>query len=281
VHQDLHDARMGNHTWFLLSLEPAEPGTIGVFAYPYRTKVRNLICTDKVIGWAVWENEKKRHRKDGMYFPLKTLGADEPPCPRMGLPDFLDVFHSMGVFEEEPYFLGYAKEGDDLSVFYPAAREIQAEWFEERLNEVARNISYQSDENGWSDDYALALLEKERKRMLKYQRDIDKERNVREKQRRLRQAPLIRNKEISIPADNVVLREISRPKRTISLKLRFAVLTRDKFTCRYCGRSAPDVPLHIDHVIAYSKGGPTTVDNLVTSCRDCNLGKGAQTLPDS
>jgi 5-methylcytosine-specific restriction endonuclease McrA len=27
-------------------------------------------------------------------------------------------------------------------------------------------------------------------------------------------------------------------------------------------------------VVPVSKGGPTTMDNLVTACRECNLGKG-------
>jgi predicted XRE-type DNA-binding protein len=55
--------------------------------------------------------------------------------------------------------------------------------------------------------------------------------------------------------------------------LRFQVLERDEFTCQYCGAKAPDAILNVDHVVAESKGGPTTADNLITSCRDCNFGK--------
>jgi thioredoxin-like negative regulator of GroEL len=36
--------------------------------------------------------------------------------------------------------------------------------------------------------------------------------------------------------------------------------------------------LHADHVIAESKGGPTTLENLVTACMDCNLGKSDKDL---
>jgi hypothetical protein len=66
----------------------------------------------------------------------------------------------------------------------------------------------------------------------------------------------------------------------ISKSLRFDVLKRDDFTCQYCGRKAPDVVLHCDHKVPVSKGGPTTLQNLTTSCEDCNLGKRDKLLSD-
>lgn len=65
-------------------------------------------------------------------------------------------------------------------------------------------------------------------------------------------------------------------QRDPSPRLRFEVLARDKFTCRYCGASPskdPEVTLHIDHIIPWSKGGETTLENLQTLCSKCNLGK--------
>lgn len=66
----------------------------------------------------------------------------------------------------------------------------------------------------------------------------------------------------------------------ISKRLRYEILRRDNHACRYCGRAAPDVKLHIDHVIPVSLGGaekdPT---NLVTSCAECNGGK-TSSAPD-
>lgn len=64
--------------------------------------------------------------------------------------------------------------------------------------------------------------------------------------------------------------------RTVSLKLRFRVLTRDNFACKACGRSPanhPGLDLQVDHVVPYANGGETEVDNLQTLCRECNLGK--------
>lgn len=65
----------------------------------------------------------------------------------------------------------------------------------------------------------------------------------------------------------------------MSPRLRFSILARDHFTCRYCGRKAPTVELHVDHVFPTSAGGEDTPDNLVTACQDCNLGKRADILP--
>jgi len=66
----------------------------------------------------------------------------------------------------------------------------------------------------------------------------------------------------------------------ISPKIRFEVFKRDNFTCRYCGRKTPQVVLEVDHIIPVSKGGTDDMDNLVTSCWECNRGKGATLLTE-
>lgn len=63
-------------------------------------------------------------------------------------------------------------------------------------------------------------------------------------------------------------------RRSIGARLRFDVLRRDSYTCQYCGRRAPHVSLHIDHVLPVADGGSNELDNLVAACQDCNLGKG-------
>ena len=64
--------------------------------------------------------------------------------------------------------------------------------------------------------------------------------------------------------------------RDPSLRLRFKVMQRDKFTCQHCGASPakdPSVELHLDHIVPWSKGGETTYENLQILCLKCNLGK--------
>ena len=65
-----------------------------------------------------------------------------------------------------------------------------------------------------------------------------------------------------------------KKKDHIPAGLRQDVLQRDNFTCRHCGRSAPEFVMHIDHITPESKGGPTELDNLQVLCEDCNMGKG-------
>ena len=64
--------------------------------------------------------------------------------------------------------------------------------------------------------------------------------------------------------------------RHINWRTRFLVMRRDDFKCRYCGRSPannPGLELHVDHVHAWSKNGPSEMHNLCTACNVCNVGK--------
>jgi len=70
-------------------------------------------------------------------------------------------------------------------------------------------------------------------------------------------------------------------REALSKKIRFEVFKRDSFNCQYCGKSAPDVVLHIDHIVPVSKGGSNDIMNLITSCQDCNLGKSNNKLDDN
>jgi len=67
---------------------------------------------------------------------------------------------------------------------------------------------------------------------------------------------------------------------SISKKTRFEVFKRDSFTCQYCGQSAPDVILEVDHIHPRAEDGSDDISNLITSCFDCNRGKGARRLSD-
>lgn len=66
----------------------------------------------------------------------------------------------------------------------------------------------------------------------------------------------------------------------VTKALRYEILRRDNHACRYCGATAPDVKLTVDHVMPVALGGKTAADNLVTACADCNAGKKA-TPPDA
>lgn len=69
-------------------------------------------------------------------------------------------------------------------------------------------------------------------------------------------------------------------RKSTGKKLRFEVLKRDSFSCQYCGARAPDVLLHVDHIVPVVDGGKSDLMNLITSCQSCNGGKGARHLDD-
>lgn len=70
-------------------------------------------------------------------------------------------------------------------------------------------------------------------------------------------------------------------RKALTKKIRFEVFKRDSFTCQYCGRKAPDVLLHVDHIEPIAKGGTSDLLNLITACIDCNSGKSDRQLSDT
>jgi 5-methylcytosine-specific restriction endonuclease McrA len=53
------------------------------------------------------------------------------------------------------------------------------------------------------------------------------------------------------------------------------ILVRDCYRCAYCGSKKEKLTL--DHIIPKSRGGSSTFENCVASCRPCNNHKGCRT----
>ena len=62
-------------------------------------------------------------------------------------------------------------------------------------------------------------------------------------------------------------------RQAIGKRVRFEVFKRDGFKCMYCGAHPPDVLLQCDHIEPVSLGGSNEIDNLITACQPCNIGK--------
>ena len=69
-------------------------------------------------------------------------------------------------------------------------------------------------------------------------------------------------------ADPELLAAAERLRPPIPASLRRSTLARDSRHCCLCGAS--DRPLHIDHFVPHSRGGPTVRANLWTLCETCN-----------
>lgn len=73
--------------------------------------------------------------------------------------------------------------------------------------------------------------------------------------------------------ENVI---VHKTRREPSNRLKVQVLMRDGNRCKLCGIECNDGlhNIHFDHIVPWSKGGETTLDNLQVLCSDCNLAKG-------
>lgn len=65
-----------------------------------------------------------------------------------------------------------------------------------------------------------------------------------------------------------------KTKRFPSERLKVQVLMRDGNKCRLCGITVTGDYIHFDHILAWSKGGETTLDNIQVLCETHNLAKG-------
>jgi len=62
------------------------------------------------------------------------------------------------------------------------------------------------------------------------------------------------------------------------------VVRRDNHVCQLCHAYVPDNEVEFDHIIPFSRGGPTTVENIRLLCVACNRKKSnslAEILIDS
>lgn len=70
-------------------------------------------------------------------------------------------------------------------------------------------------------------------------------------------------------------------RKVITPTLRFQVLNRDGFFCQYCWLKAGDwVQLQVDHKISVKNWWGNDIENLITSCFQCNIWKWKKNLEE-
>jgi hypothetical protein len=79
---------------------------------------------------------------------------------------------------------------------------------------------------------------------------------------------------ISDKIQNTEIEFKHKTKRQPSERLKVQVLMRDGNKCRLCGIILTGDNIHFDHILAWSKGGETTLENIQVLCEAHNLAKG-------
>ncbi len=86
-----------------------------------------------------------------------------------------------------------------------------------------------------------------------------------------------RRLELERPVIVQLLANIRIPRLALQ-PTRANIMLRDEETCQYCGKHTRELTL--DHVVPRSRGGQSTWENLVASCKACNGKKGNRLLKD-
>ena len=112
------------------------------------------------------------------------------------------------------------------------------------------------------------LEERERTAELERKRREREEitRKILEKQRKYKLKEEIRQE--LLDRGHLIGTEWKRP--SIPRDIANAVYTRDNGRCVYCGSTEN---IHIDHIIPFSRGGASSIENLQLLCQKCNLEK--------
>ncbi len=66
----------------------------------------------------------------------------------------------------------------------------------------------------------------------------------------------------TVPEPLTETKELRNVSRHIPRPIQFRVLKRENQVCRSCGMPVADNDIHFDHVIPWSKGGPTEESNI-------------------
>ena len=90
---------------------------------------------------------------------------------------------------------------------------------------------------------------------------------------------MLRSENFSLPRPLVIrlVHYVKIPRRVSLPVTRRGVLTRDQYTCQYCGSAPPRKDLTVDHILPRSRGGKTIWQNVTTACQKCNGRKGSRT----
>lgn len=166
---------------------------------------------------------------------------------------------------------GVLKKGDVIAMFHTSQEFIKA-WKEEKAREeekererkAAERARIQAAEAAERRRWEAGAAERARQAAEREKAEIAAK--LKEKQRRRELEEQVRME--LIDSGELFGEEAKRPP--IPREVVDAVYRRDGARCVYCGSTEN---LQLDHIIPFSKGGATSLENLQLLCQKCNLEK--------
>ena len=180
-----------------------------------------------------------------------------------------DRFPSM--YSDDEGWLPFECEKDTHLAYLMRSASTYNAGFRKRLDEIARSLMVEGDDNDAVDVMALvyAIAESLWWELQKCPSEYTLDR-LRDENRFLRaRIRKVENNNARLNGRG------ARISRSVSLADRRKVFERDGHRCLNCG-STED--LHMDHIIPFSEGGSCAIENLQTLCRTCNIRKGVRFL---
>lgn len=129
----------------------------------------------------------------------------------------------------------------------------------------ANGIVYYSEKPKLKDNDIILYIESDEEKISLYEKEIIKQ-SILEKQKRKQLEKLAAQELVN---EGVLFPEANK-RPPIPKEVADTVWNRDGGRCVYCGSTEN---LHFDHIIPFSKGGATNVENLQLLCQKCNLEK--------
>ena len=254
--RDLKDMRVGLMAIDFLKIKNTEDGCILFYKRPTRKAKVTITITDK-------EEFSSSYSGLPLFISVEGIGSTK-------------ASYSMNCIIEPLMKSGPVKNGQQVARIYTKGEKMEAhkarmkaaeeQRERERQEERERYIQQQEEERKKREEWweREGKFEAERKKEEALKKEIAEK--LKEKQRRQELEKIVRQE--LIDSGELFGDQPKRPP--IPREVADAVFKRDGGRCVYCGATEN---LQFDHIIPFSKGGATTIENLQLLCQKCNLEK--------
>jgi len=198
-----------------------------------------------------------------LFIRIENIGSTKASCSEDCI--FVPLAKTGPVKHKQEIARLYTK-GEKMEAHKARMKAAEEQRERERQEEHERYLKQQEEERKQHEEWweREGKFEAQRKQEEALKKEIAKK--LKEKQRRQELEKIVRQE--LIDSGELFGDQPQRPP--IPREVADAVFKRDGGRCVYCGATEN---LQFDHIIPFSKGGATTIENLQLLCQKCNLEK--------